>query len=310
MSYTASLKRVFSSDPSSIATAYDFTDRRVDPDDLVAEHDGEWALVHGVPPGNYRFQIADDQHAKTLGPQFTVQENAGTLEVVVPMGLGGTILGVVIDDRGGPVQGARVTTGLNDPLGPDFPRYGSRFGEEPDATRQLAHTDEQGRFVLSRLAPCDYMLCVVHPRFCEGEAMNLKVLEDGQLVDAGVIQLALGATVSGTTMVAGQPMGQILVKMSTPMTPEIIKAAQDPNATPAEQQEAARQYFCVSVLSDGDGRFKLPKRVPPGTYRVTASRQGSQDMFRVLMDVKESERQVTIVAGQEELTLDFNLPAN
>ena len=52
------------------------------------------------------------------------------------------------------------------------------------------------------------------------------------------------------------------------------------------------------------------ERPRAGTYRVTASRQGSQDMFRVLMDVKESERQVTLVAGQEDLTLDFNLPAN
>lgn len=310
-SYTISLKRFFKNAPTSIANVPDFPDRRITPGDYSAEFGGQWAVVRGVPAGSYRFQITDDRHAKTLSPDFTVLEDGEPLEVVTEMSLGGTITGSVIDDRGAPVVGATVATDLNGGLGADSPLREVFLSAMPDRhTSQSTRTDGQGRFVLTKLAFADYMVRVAHPRFCEGKAINLKITEEGQAVDAGVIQLVLGATVTGTTMVGGQPMGQIKVQLSTPMTPEIIKAAQDPNATPAQQQEAARQMFSVSVLSDGDGRFKLPKRVPPGTYRVTASRQGSQDMFRVLMDVKESERQVTIVAGQDEMTLDFNLAGN
>lgn len=309
--YTVSLKRFFPNAPNSVANVPDFPDRRITPGDYAAEYGGAWALVRGVPAGNYRFQIADDRHAKTMSPDFTVKEDGEPLEIVTVMSLGGTITGSVIDDRGAPVAGATVVTDLNGGLAADSPLREVFVTMMPERhTNQSTRTDSQGRFVLTKLAFADYMVRVAHPRFCEGKAINLKILEEGQAVDAGVIQLVLGTTISGTTMVGGQPMGQIKVQLSTPMTPEIVKAAQDPNLTPAQQQEAARQMFSVSVLSDGDGRFKLPKRVPPGTYRVTASRQGSQDMFRVLMDVKESERQVTVVAGQEDLTLDFNLPGN
>lgn len=309
--YTVSLKRFFQNAPNSIAHTPDFPDRRITPGDYTAEYGGEWALVRGVPAGSYRFMITDDRHAKTLSPDFTVKEDGDPIEIVTMLSIGGTITGAVIDDRGAPVAGASVASDLNGGLGADSPLlevFGAMMPERH--TKQTTRTDSQGRFVLTKLAFADYMVRVAHPRFCEGKALNLKITEDGQSLDAGVIQLVLGTTISGTTMVGGQPMGQIKVQLSTPMSPEVIRAAQDPNATPAQQQEAARQLFSVSVLSDGDGRFKLPKRVPPGTYRVTASRQGSQDMFRVLMDVKESERQVTVVAGQEDLTLDFNLPAN
>lgn len=309
--YTLSLKRFFPNAPNSFANVPDFPDRRITPADYAAEYGGDWALVRGVPAGNYRFQISDERHAKSMSPDFLVKEDGEPLEIVAQMTLGGTITGSVIDDRGAPVAGATVVTDLNGGLAADSPLREVFVSMMPERhTNQSTRTDSQGRFVLTKLAFADYMVRVAHPRFCEGKAVNLKLTDEGQSVDAGVIQLLLGTTVSGTTMVGGQPMGQIKVQLTTPMTPEIIKAAQDPNATPAQQQEAARQMFSVSVLSDGDGRFKLPKRVPPGTYRVTASRQGSQDMFRVLMDVKESERQVTLVAGQEDLTLDFNLPAN
>jgi hypothetical protein len=67
--------------------------------------------------------------------------------------------------------------------------------------------------------------------------------------------------------------------------------------------------FNAHVLSDGDGRYKLLKRVPPGSYKVTAARQSASNPFEPLMDMKLTEQQLVIAPGQLRVQLDFNLPA-
>ena len=68
--------------------------------------------------------------------------------------------------------------------------------------------------------------------------------------------------------------------------------------------------FAASTVSDNDGRYRLLKRVPPGRYKVVASRQsGDNNPFMVLLDMRETERFITLTAGQDRLKLDFDLPA-
>ncbi|HZN41337.1 MAG TPA: carboxypeptidase-like regulatory domain-containing protein, partial [Planctomycetota bacterium] len=257
---------------------------------------GRWALIGGLPSGEFRFQIEDPAHAKTLSPPFTVVEGGPVVEVVAQLVNGGTIHGKVIDDRGQPVAGATVTTDFNGGIASDSEIIGFVRSMMPERhSKASAKTDAEGRFRMDKLAYAEYMIRASHPDYCEGSAIDLRLETEGQIVDAGVIQLAHGATVEGVTMVGGQPIGQVKISLTSPM-------GDNAGAAPA-----ARALFNASAVSDGDGRFRLLKRVPPGTYKINASRVTNGDLFGRFTDIRETERQLVIEPGRDVVPVSFNL---
>jgi hypothetical protein len=47
--------------------------------------------------------------------------------------------------------------------------------------------------------------------------------------------------------------------------------------------------------------------VPPGTYRVTASRQTAENPFMGILDQKDTEQQMVVRPGQDRIEINFNL---
>jgi uncharacterized GH25 family protein len=296
--YRLGLKRYFPSNSVGIGNVPEFPDRTVNPGDYPADLGGQWALIRGLPSGEFRFQIEDTQHAKTLSPPFTVAEGGPVVEVVTQLVLGGSIQGTVIDDRGKPVAGATVSTDFNGGLAADS--FGLPFRNliPEKHSKASTKTDAQGRFRMNKLAYAEYMIRVSHPDYCEGSAIDLRIENEGQIVDAGVIQLALGVTVEGVTTVGGQPWGQVKVS---------LLSMGDRVGTTPEPARLARAFFNATAVSDGDGRFRLLKRVPPGTYKIHASRDATGNPFDALLDMKETERQLVIEPGGHVVTVSFNL---
>src|SRR5262249_12056190 len=124
---------------------------------------------------------------------------------------------------------------------------------------------------------------------------------EGQLLDVGTVTLCRGAIVEGTCSVGGQPAGQIKVQIGPP-------EGQKPET---DSQGRPKMYFSASATSDSEGRYRLLKRVPPGVYRLYASRQAGtdNDIFSQMMDMKETARELRIGRGQEQSTQAFELHA-
>lgn len=301
-SFRVSLKRYFANNPLGIGNVMEFQDRDVTPRD----YSDNWALVKGVPSGEFRFQVTDRDHAKTLSEPFTVVEGGDPTEVVMTMTLGAIIQGTVVDDAGKPVARAKVTTDLNAGIAADtalFDMFRSMMPEKHSVMQ--TETDAQGRFRLTKLAYADYMVRVSHPDFCEAKAIDIKLENEGQIHDAGVIALARGTLVEGMTTIAGEAAGQIKVTLSIPPEQNGLNGRGGAQGNQPEAQ--ARALFSAFATSGGDGRFQLLKRVPPGTYKVHASRQSTSSPFDALIDMRETEQMVTIAPGQDRATVNFNL---
>lgn len=303
-SYRLALMRYFPNNPAGVGKVLDFPDRNVTPGDYPAEFNGEWAVIRNVPPGEFRWQIADNAHAKTLSPPFTVVENGTTPEVVAELTLGGVLTGTVIDDTGKPVPDATVSTDMNGGAAADIGLLDLFKSMMPEKhTKTSVKTDAQGRFRITKLAFADYMVRVAHPAFCEGVAIDIKLETPGQVLDVGVVQLARGAVVEGITFVAGQPMGQVKVQLSSPMPAPVPPVP----GQPVPEARPMPTMFHAQAVSDGDGHYRLLKRVPPGTYKVTASRETAENPFFKMIDMKDTEQEIVIAPGQERAELNFNL---
>jgi uncharacterized GH25 family protein len=297
--YSLSLRRYFPNNPGAIGKVLEFPDnQRITP----ADYHGDWATIRNVPVGEFVFQIADSDHAKTLSQPFQVtagQTEAPQVEATLTMGAG--ITGLVVDDRGQPVAGATVSTDMNGGFAADDGGILTIFKDfMPEKhTATSTQTDGGGRFVIRRLAFADYMLRIAHPAFCEGVSLDIKLDSENELRDVGTITLMRGAVVEGLCSVGGAPAGQIKVQVGPP---EGAKPETDAKGGP-------KMFFSTSAITDNDGHFRLLKRVPPGSYKIYASRHAGdqKDIFSVMMDMKETARQLQIGAGQEQSTQNFEL---
>ena len=302
-SYRLGLKRSFPNNPNNIGNVIDFPDRTISP----RNYRGAWAIIDGLPSGLFRFQLVESNHAKTLSEAFTIEQGADPIEVTVVLTMGGEITGTVIDDQGMPVAGATVASDMNAGLAADtgiFEMFRSMIPEKH--TTRIVKTDKQGRFRITKLAFADYMLRVSHPSYCVGSKINIKLTQEGEVIDAGVIQLEKGTLIEGITTVDGIPVGQVKVVISIPALAKLTVPNQQPN-TPEAMAQARRRLFSTKSLSNGDGYFIMLKRVPPGTYKVTAARHTADNPFMALLDMTQSSQELTIAPGQERATVNFDL---
>ncbi|MBK8097896.1 MAG: carboxypeptidase regulatory-like domain-containing protein [Planctomycetes bacterium] len=299
--YKLALKRFFPDNPLGIGNVPEFRDLRITPGDYPPEFSGEWAVIRGVPIGDFVFQIEDNgQHAKSLSEPFQVVANGTSPEVVCRLTLGGVIEGHVVDDQGRPVSGAVVVTDhssgmLLDP-GNAFGQMLRQFMPEKHSTAS-ARTDADGRFRLTRLAFADYLIRVRHPDFCGAQSQIVTIGSEGQRVDAGELRLRRGTIVTGTTTLDGQPMGQINVTLTTPPAPA--------GAAPPTE------FFQANATSDGNGTYTFTQRVPPGTWTIHAVRRaGTENPFDILVQQKQTQRPLVIAEGTDRVVQDFALRSN
>ncbi len=296
-SYQIGLRRYFPEQNGQIASVAEVPEQRVRLDGLT-----DTIELTGVPTGRFVCQVEAEGFAKSLSPEIDNVRETGAdpgpreFDIVVTMHRGGVLRGRVLDETGAPIVGANISTQANGTM-PDSPFFRMLAGSVPDRiTVTKTTTDRDGQFVLPTLALADYQLLVEHPEACRTFVRGLRIERPVEVI-VPPIRLFGGATIRGRATIAGRVVGQIKVVLSTPST--------QTNATDAVRLE---------TVTDAEGAFLMPRRVPPGTYELRAAVVGTAEpeaqIFRQIFQLQRSSTLVSVAPGQRQVERDIDLPSD
>ena len=276
--------------------------------EAVTDEGGAFSF-DSLKPGNYRLQVSKPGYLDTAygqarpgtdtpGKHVRLAGRAAVVTIVVPLSHGGSIAGVVRDDRGDPAFQAMVTVS----------RWITSFGVRRLMPVDAVMTDERGIYRFSRLPPRDYILSAApaddampdtkdgpHPfgfasSFYPGvataaaaEPISLRLGEQKSGMDLQLPLVALGR-VNGTVVDgSGRPVSGAIVTL----------LPRDANSSDISQ----------ATHTEKDGRF-LFEKVLPGAYTVVASTIPQQRIAyhgRVKLDGSHFEIQATTLLLSKEL---------
>ena len=259
--------RTKASEPVAGASVRGFAMRRgagASLSEATTEADGSFVLA-GPDQALYRLSV----EAPGFGAANKEAEPGGDpLDLVLEPA--GTITGLVVDDRGQPVDSFRVSARAKDssPMRPMMPR-------SEDVT------SDDGRFSLADVAAGTYVVTVTAPERATGTVPGVSV-SAGAGVDVGTVKLGAGGTVKGTvTEQGGGPLSGAKVSVSG-QGRDWMSFGQEPEA-----------------VTDAAGAFEV-KGVAAGTVQVTATHPGFARSEAVSADVDPAKApaDVRIVMSQ------------
>jgi hypothetical protein len=293
-SYQLALRRFFAEQDGQIGHVADVPEQRVRLDGLT-----DFAELTNVPMGVFKCQVIAEGWAKTLSEVVKVEPTEGggpgeqSVDVVLSAGV--TLRGRVLDENGAPLAGATVVTEA-DGATPDSPAWRMLAGAVPERiTAMRVATDADGTFVLPRLALASYQLEIDHEEACRTLVPGLHLEVAGEQT-LPAIRMPSGATVTGRATVDGRIAGQMKVVLSSRL----------PAGTPP-----TAAAIRIEAVTDPDGAFAMPRRVPPGDYDLRAAVVGTAtetQILQQLMQLQRSATTVTVASGQRHVERDIDLP--
>jgi hypothetical protein len=285
------------SSPAGAEPVHYLPDREIGPADHAS--DG-FATIAGIrTTGRIRrhvLRVGADGHAATLSTPFEAKRDE-PVQLVIRLVRGGAVVGRVVDATKRPVVGAIVVTAERGTAVTALDEGVYRTGIAGfAATRTEVRADDDGRFRIDGLAAADYVLFVAHPSHCATVYHGLKIDGDGEHTIPD-IRLVRGTRISGAAALDGRLQGQVRIQLG----PARGTAAVTPTA-------GSNQATFAVAYSDNAGRFVLPRRLPPGRYVVHAWKQlPDGDALGSLMQIRQTQREITLVPGQETLELRFDI---
>ena len=250
------------------------------------------AELVGVPDGTFVVEVEAEGYAKVSSLPFRLDAEAvaSTVDVHVTVHQGAVLRGVVTDERGQPLAGATVTS-QRDGLMPDHPLMRVLQGNVPQrATTRTVRTDAEGRFLLENLALADYQLLVEHPDACRSIERGIPCQAPTERA-LPPIRLQRGAIVHGRASIDGRITGQMKILLTTP--PEV----------PAERS------IRLETVTDGEGRYRFARRIPPGEYvlrgAAVASATPETEIFEQLRQLSRSSTRLLVAPGKDLVEHDL-----
>lgn len=300
--YRLAVRRWVEGDGGQIGIVRDVPDRIVH---LGPGEDVAW--TDGLDDGDFAFQVEAEGWAKTLSAPLRLDAATREAQVVLVLTRGGELLGGVVDEAGRPVAGAVVRT-QPDGAAEDNPVWKMLQSLTPDRiTRREAVTDAGGRFRLTELSYASYQLEIVHPEFCRTVRRGIPVAEDRTETVADV-RLVRGSVVRGRALAAGKPVAQARIVLTPRLAdPETGEPIPPPPGKSADETTLAR----VETVTNSDGSFEMPSRVPAGVYELRGvlmlGGDPTADPLSKLIQMKRSTVVVEIRPGQPVVEQDVDL---
>jgi len=300
--FRLAVRRWFDANGGQIGMVRDAPDRvvKIDPP-------AEFAFLDGLEDGEFVFQIDAEGHVATLSPPVRIDAATRYAEVTAQLHRGAALTGMVTDVLGRPIAGARIATQPNG-AAEDNPVWRMLAAMTPDRiTRQETTTAADGSFTLRPLAHARYQIAIDHPEHCRSVRTGIAITED-RTETLDPVRLIRGCAIAGRALAAGKPAQQVQVVL-TPLLADPETGA--PIAPTREGSSDETSVARVEAVSGQDGRFVLPRRVPPGVYELRGvSLLGSDpgaDAFAKILQMKKSTVRVEIGPDQESAEFDVRL---
>lgn len=153
------------------------------------DQDGRWRVT-GVGSrnwGGYRVRARKDGFADAYSKQVQISEEGATVEVRIVMTSGGTISGIVSDETGRPIEGAKVA--LN-------PASVGEWSQQGKKSLNEALSDAEGRYSFTRLGEQSYYLSAVAKGFASQYKSDLKIV-GRTILDSVNVTLERGEPLKG-----------------------------------------------------------------------------------------------------------------
>ncbi len=288
--YQLGVRRYFADRGGQIGFVADVPEQGVRLDGMT-----DYGEVDGLPAGTFVCEVVAAGYAKTLSAPFTVgaEPPAAATRIDVVVSRGATLRGVVLLEDGTPLAGAEVASQA-DGADPDHPAWKLLAGNVPDRiTAVRTTTAADGSFALPHLTFGDYQLAVQHPEACPTMVRQIRVDRVAEIL-VPTIRMVRGALVMGHATFGGRVAGQIKVVLA--------------EAGSGRQGPMTR----LETVTDAQGVFRMPRRVPPGTYELRAAVVGTAEpdtqILAQLLQLKRSSTTVSVPIGTAVVERDIDIP--
>ncbi|MFT6831720.1 MAG: protocatechuate 3,4-dioxygenase beta subunit [Planctomycetota bacterium] len=242
--------------------------------EMVVPRSGDF-MVEGIGRG----------YANTSSEVFTTTMGVDAPAITVRMTKGGTLNGRILGAGGVPLEGATVAT--HDKEWSDDLFWASLGAGAPGAaTETTVRTAADGTYSIPFLTPATYQIVVRHRDYAQDIVKDLSVTE-GQVSRVADCTLPLGARIAGTVIgPGGNPLAGATVKMF-----------------PTTQN--AKTY---TAQTNKNGEYRI-KNIRQGSYKIHATRPrtAADNPFQENIDLKNTQRSMTVQNGSELVGEDFKL---
>ena len=234
--------------------------------------------------GTFVVEAKDDKHAPSFSEPFEIVYGQEITGIVVQLSEGGILRGRVVDAKGQGIPGARIKT--HDTEYSDDPFWRSLPAFPSEATEKEVRTNASGDFEIAGLSAATYQVDVRHAKFAQTIKTGVVVVE-GDMVELPEIQLAAGATISGTVHgPSGAGLSGAMVQLQL-------------------EGGADEVQVNLTTRTDGEGRYTF-SHVPAGSYHIHAQRRGSDNPFQGSLDLQKTKKRISVSEG-DSYVQEFNI---